>query len=98
MLDGLYKNSKYWHDTRTPLRTIKRREAGMSGIMMWAGESARGAIKLMAIQNKFNTVKYSEVLEEGLIPFIEDKYGASENEVILQQDGAPARTVKFTQE
>lgn len=98
LLDGPDGNKKYWHDTRGAVRALKRRQAGGGGIVMWAGISARGATELVPIHDKINAELYTEVLEDGLIPFIADKYGGYDDTPVFQHDRAPSHTAKYTQE
>lgn len=65
---------------------------------VWFGMSVRGGTELVIIDNKVDSVQYCEVLEQALLPFIADKYGEEDDNVIFQQDGAPSYTSKYTSE
>lgn len=89
---------KYWADKRKPRRTKKRRQGGGGGVMVWGAISARGASRLVVVENTIDAVKYCGVLTDAFLPFIELKYGAEDDWCVFQQDGASAHTAKFTSE
>lgn len=98
LLDGPDGPSGYWADTRAAVRVVKRRQAGGGGIMMWGGLSSRGVTKLVAIKDKVDSPKYCQVLEVGLLPYIDEKFGEDSEMPVFQQDGAPSHTSNYTRE
>lgn len=66
--------------------------------MVWLGMSVRGGTELVIIDNNVDSVMYCKVLEQAILPFIADKYGAEDGNVIFQQDGAPSHTSKYASE
>lgn len=75
LFDDSDGSSNYWADSSAAVRVLKQRQAGGGGIMMWAGIYTRRSAELVAIRDKFGSVRYCPVLEGGLLPFIDTKYG-----------------------
>ncbi len=80
-----------------PLRALRQRPKHPAKIHMWAGISWLSAtpIVIMSGETRIDSIKYCEVLEEGLIPFLEQK----REKFLLQADSAPchksAKTMEF---
>lgn len=94
-LDGPDGLKSYWHDLRTERRWQRKRQNGGGGCMVWGCFSAKGIGKLVFVDNKIDSVRYTEVLQEGLLPFIEEKHPGG---AVFQHDGAPSHTSKHTKE
>ena len=56
---------------------------------MWAGISLRGATSIVIFEGKMNAPLYSTILEQGLLPFIEEVYPDGHK---LMQDNDPKHT------
>ena len=63
--------------------------------MVFVGISWRGRTPLVFVSNKIDSVAYVEMLQDVFEPFIESHYP---NGAVLQQDGAPCHTSKFTRD
>lgn len=94
-LDGPDGADSDWHYLRHERRMQGRRQQGGGGLMVWGCFSYRGKGKLVFVDNKIDSVRYTEVLQESFLPFIEDKHPEG---AIFQQDGAPSHTSKHTKE
>ena len=68
--------------------TVKQRNA------VWETFTVAGVGELIRCEMSINAKEYIRILETGLLPSIE-KLGISQN-IILQQDNAPAHTAKVT--
>ena len=64
--------------------------------MVWGCMSARGVGKLCFLKKTVNAAVYRDVLETFLIPTIEEQFG--EEDIIFQQDLAPAHAAKSTKD
>lgn len=81
------KNEAYHPDC------LKRKVKFVSSVMVWGSMSARGVGKLHFIDGLVNTTKYLNILEESLLPTMEETLVSGE-EFIFQQDGASCHTSK----
>ena len=97
-MDGSDGHAAYWADTRVEKRYFSRRVRGGDGVMVWAAISSRGKTQLVFIENNMNAVKYTELLSNYLVPFIESKHGEETYECIFQHDNAPAHSAIHTKE
>jgi len=68
-LDGPDGYRSYWADTRIPRRTFHKRQNGGGGVMVWGCFSARGKPELHFIRGRLNSVRYTEILADNLLPF-----------------------------
>lgn len=59
---------------------------------MWVGISFRGATSIVIFEGKMNAQLYSNILEQGLLPFIKEVYPQGHK---LMQDNDPKHTSKF---
>lgn len=84
-LDGPDGFQYYWHDLRKDPQFKFSRNFGGGSIMFWGGFSANGKTVLTKINSKMNSQNYTDMLEDILIPFIEENMT---EDVIFQQDNA----------
>ena len=61
--------------------------------MIWEALSSNGKVKLIEMKGKQNATKYTKILENSQLPFIQFH---EQNEVIFQQDNAAIHTAKYT--
>ena len=61
-------------------------------IHIWGGISMKGPTPLVMFSGIMNATRYAVILENGLLPFIEQKYARGHR---LQQDNDPKHTSKF---
>lgn len=61
-------------------------------IHIWGSISMKGPTSLVMFSGIMNATRYAVVLENGLVPFIEDNYARGHR---LQQDNDPKHTSKF---
>lgn len=94
-LDGPDGMAYYWADRRLDPRYFSRRQNGGGGVMVWASFSVRGKSKLTFVDTRLNALKYIEVLEECLLPFLEQKHP---NGARFQQDNASVHTAEVTKQ
>ena len=101
------EESRFCFFSDAPERCIRRSEErfspncikmivkhGNGGIMVWRTFTAAEVGELIRCETSINAKEYIRILETGLLPSIE-KLGISQN-IILQQDNAPAHTAKVT--
>lgn len=84
-LDGPDGFSHYWHDLRTEQKFRFSRNFGGGTLMVWAAFAMNGKTPLMKITTRMNSDKYTELMEEALLPFID---GYMDENCIYQQDNA----------
>lgn len=72
---------------------LKRKVKFPASVMVWGSMSARGVGKLHFINGIVNSDKYIDILENSLLPTLEESRIAG-NEFIFQQDGAACHTSK----
>lgn len=60
--------------------------------------SARGASKLVFVKTTMNSQGYCSVLDEALLPLLEEKYGRDDEQALFQQDNASIHTSRFTRQ
>ena len=94
-LDGPDGMKFYWHDKRKDKETFPKRVAGGGGVMVWAGISYFWKTELSIILGRLDSNKYQNILDEHLMPFI-NQIGLSN--VIFQQDNAPVHTSRSTKD
>ena len=63
-------------------------------IMVWGAISVHGTSRLHIVEGTMNQIKYIELLEERLLPQLNDWF--PDKDYIFQQDGAPCHTGKMT--
>lgn len=92
-LDGPDGSSDCWQDKRKKKPTRESRNFGGGTVMVWAGISDAGKTPICFISTKMNSEKYCELLEEVLIPFLED---AMDENAIFQHDNASCHAASNT--
>jgi len=71
-------------------------QKGGGGIMVWGAMTAAGLGPLVRVNEKINSDKYCQILEEYLLPYMEELGGR--HTYIFQQDNAPSHKAKATME
>lgn len=84
-LDGPDGFAYYWHDLRKEKQLRYSRNFGGGSVMFWAAFSMYGKTPLCKITTRMNTRKYLDMLEDDLVPFLENEM---EDDFIYQQDNA----------
>lgn len=84
-LDGPDKWHKYWSDERKPKRTYITRQQGGGGVMIWAAFSSTGKTQVAFCSNRLNSIAYTQILEQHLIPYANIHYN---DNYLYQQDNA----------
>lgn len=72
---------------------LKRKVKYPASLMVWGSMSSKGVGKLNFIEGIVNTEKYLDILEESLLPVME-QYLTSGQDFLFQQDGAACHTSK----
>lgn len=86
-LDGPDSFNGYWHDLRKERLRFSTRNFGGGGIMIWSAFNHTNKLQIAYVSNRMGSEEYQELLEACLIPYFEVH---DEEELIYQQDGAPA--------
>lgn len=84
-LDGPDGFAYYWHDLRKEKKFRYSRNFGGGSLMVWAGFSMYGTTHLCKIVGRMNTRRYLDLLEDDLVPYLENEM---EDDFIYQQDNA----------
>uniref|UniRef100_A0A1I7WU46 Transposable element Tc3 transposase n=1 Tax=Heterorhabditis bacteriophora TaxID=37862 RepID=A0A1I7WU46_HETBA len=84
-LDGADTFTSYWRDLRKERRLFSTRNFGCGSLMEWAAFSSFGALELVLISIKTNSVGYKQVLENHLLPYY-NRF--PQKNFIFQQDNA----------
>ncbi|KAL1512438.1 hypothetical protein ABEB36_002029 [Hypothenemus hampei] len=92
-LDGPDSFNSYWHDLRKDPLRFPRQNFGGGGLMVWAAFNGRHKLQMDFVSNSMDSIEYQEKLEACLIPYFEDH---NDEELIFQQDGAPAHRSRST--
>ena len=92
-LDGPDMLASYWRDRRGGYRWQPRRQQGGGGLMVWGCFSYRGKGKLVVVENNMDAKRYTDVLEESLLPFLEE---LNPEGATFQQDGASSHRAIHT--
>ncbi|GBN99578.1 Transposable element Tc3 transposase [Araneus ventricosus] len=74
-LDGPDGNIKYWHDLRKEHRSFFSRQSGGGSVMVWSVVGFNGQAGLAFLGGRQNSPKYTEILENHLMPFSENTGG-----------------------
>ena len=94
-LDGPDGFKYYWHDLSKSHDIAMSRNFGGGSVMIWAAFRYSAKTPICWISTKMNSEKYTNLLEDVLIPFMEEE-GAEE--CIFQQDNASIHTSRVTKE
>uniref|UniRef100_A0A1I7XHA1 DDE_3 domain-containing protein n=1 Tax=Heterorhabditis bacteriophora TaxID=37862 RepID=A0A1I7XHA1_HETBA len=84
-LDGADTFTSYWRDLTKERRSFSTRNFGCGSLMEWAAFSSFGALELVLISTKTNSVGYKQVLENHLLPYY-NRF--PQKNFIFQQDNA----------
>uniref|UniRef100_A0A1I7XEJ8 DDE_3 domain-containing protein n=1 Tax=Heterorhabditis bacteriophora TaxID=37862 RepID=A0A1I7XEJ8_HETBA len=84
-LDGADTFTSYWRDLTKERRLFSTRNFGCGSLMEWAAFSSFGALELVLISTKTNSVGYKQVLENHLLPYY-NRF--PQKNFIFQQDNA----------
>lgn len=84
-LDGPDGFSYYWHDLRSNDPPLMSRNFGGGTVMIWAAFSPTAKTPICFISKRMNSERYIELLDDVLIPFLED---FMPDDVTFQQDNA----------
>jgi len=69
-------------------------QKGGGGIMVWGAMTAAGLGPLVRVQDKINSAKYCQILEDHLLPYMDELGGRQA--LIFQQDNAPSHKARST--
>lgn len=64
--------------------------------MVWVAIFALVKSQLMFVKNNLNALRYTELLNNSPVPFIEDKNGGKYDEATFEHDGVPAHSALHT--
>lgn len=84
-IDGPDGFSYYWHDLRANDPPRMSRNYGGGSVMIWGAFSYHGKLKLCFVPTKMNSEKYTDMLDDVLIDYLEEK---ADINFIFQQDNA----------
>ena len=90
-LDGPDGIRYYWHDLRTEPKCFSKRQLGGGSLMIWGAFVNDTIFDLYIMEGKYNSEKYCDMLEECLVPFIQQNW-------TFMQDGASIHRSKHTME
>ena len=76
-------------------RKLKPRPKHPVKVHVWGGISMRGATRVVIFSGIMTAIRYTEILESSLVPFIRDVFAASPHR--LQQDNDPKHCARYTQ-
>lgn len=91
-LDGPDGCQYYWHSLNKSREVRFSRNYGGGSVMVWASFSYNGTSPLCWINGRMDSERYSELIENVLIPFAEDKM---DENWYFQQDNASIHTSKL---
>lgn len=84
-LDGPDCYSHYWHDLRDKEAVRSKRNFGGQTQMVWGGFSYDSKLPICWISTKMNSTNYCDLLEDVLIPHLEEY---QDDSAVFQQDNA----------
>lgn len=87
-LDGPDGCKHYWWDLRMKRRAYFSRHSGGGGIMIWAAISSKGKTCLCIVEGTLNKERYTQILEEYMLPFARAEYGTKKKDFVFMQDNA----------
>lgn len=94
-LDGPETFNGHWRDSRKEEEFHHTRNYGGGNIMVWAGFTLTGKLKLVFTSNKMTSKDYIEVLDQCLLPFVHEH---RPNQFTFQHDNAPIHTSRLTKQ
>lgn len=95
-LDGPDACHYYWHDLRKEPMTMMSRNFGGGSVMVWAAFCYHGKSRLCFITGNMKSRNYIDMLQNDLIPFLNEMNEKSGQLSIFQQDNAPIHVSKET--
>ena len=97
-LDGPDGWCKGWLLKGARPRLRYRRQQGGGGVMIWAGIIGSNIVGPFLVPEgvKMNSVNYCSFLEENLLPWLNSQDGATQRNLIVQQDNAPSHASRYT--
>lgn len=81
-------NCRYWTDTN-PHWYVEAHTQRPSKVNVWAGIVDNRLIGPFIIDGNLNSVKYLEMLQNQIVPALQNMFGQEAQNIWLQQDGAP---------
>lgn len=94
-LDGPDGNHSYWRDLRKEPQYFSKRNFGGGSLMVWGAFCLHGTLPLAFPSCKMNSSEYINVLQNHLIPFLNDHEA---DNLVFQQDNAAIHTSKATKQ
>lgn len=94
-LDGPDGFKYYWYDLRQERSVAMSRNFGDGTLMMWAAFNYNSKTPICKITTRMNAEKYTEMLEDVLIPYIEE---LNTENFVFQQDNAAVHSAKLTKQ
>lgn len=88
----LEQHSKLCFRKKFQPRALKQKPKHPAKVHIWGGISMRGATKIVIFTGIMNAVRYGQILEASLLPFINECYPDGHK---LQQDNDPKHTSKY---
>lgn len=92
-LDGPDGNHSYWRDLRKEPRYFSTRNFGGGSLMVWGAFCKHGVLPLAFPSTRINSQEYIRVLEEHLLPFLDQQ---CQQKWTFQQDNAAIHTSRVT--
>ena len=86
--------SRKYYRKRGEARKLKARPKHPAKIHVWGGISPRGATPLVIFSGIMISTRYVEILQAGLVPFIQETYPEGHR---FQQDNDPKHCSRYTQ-
>lgn len=94
-LDGPDCCAYYWHGLDQKEDPKPSRNFGGGSVMIWGAFSILGTAQLCFVSPRTNAERYVNMLDDALVPYLEDVVG---EEAIFQQDNASIHTARLTKE
>ncbi|KRF85753.1 uncharacterized protein Dvir_GJ25948, partial [Drosophila virilis] len=92
-LDGPDGFRGYWHDLRKEPLVFSKRNFGGGSVMVWGAFTKCSTLELRFVTSRMTSVDYVEVLDNTLLPFLQDN---RESPYIFMQDNARIHTSRHT--
>lgn len=94
-LDGPDMCNFYWHGLTQPDDPKGSRNFGGGNVMIWGAFSSLGTATLCFVSNRMNSEAYTDVLEDALVPYLEN---LPDDSFIFQQDNASIHASRHTKD